>query len=263
MSLHWILLLLKAMTVFLGCNTNVLFNSYLVTGRLQCLYDLSCYFSKRGDCGRSTYGWMVNENKLLWKNELPKHEDITKSYFKRKVWGRNIVNVIQPHQSSPMFLVKCLLHMDMSNLFTISDNFGLPNDCMILVGEYTGMQKEWMNCKKNWYRDQAYEIIRHLHCTEKYFDDQSGPTSADFDSIMEFAEDCFPNDMKKVLFTAIEMGMKWMHDIREQQSHKILMVSSKWAEAIESYEADHALVYSVNKADTFTCKKKNQLDGWL
>ena len=29
--------------VFLGCNTNVLFNSYLVTGRLQCLYDLSCF----------------------------------------------------------------------------------------------------------------------------------------------------------------------------------------------------------------------------
>ena len=55
-----------------------------------------------------------------------------------------VVNVIQPHRSSIcyMFLVKCLLHMDMSNLFTISDNFGLPNDCMILVGEYLG-------CKKN------------------------------------------------------------------------------------------------------------------
>jgi len=40
-------------------------------------------------------------------------------------------------------------------------------DCIALIGEYIGLKKEWLKYEKNWYKDQAIEVLKEFTHSEE------------------------------------------------------------------------------------------------
>ena len=91
-------------------------------------------------------------------------EDITTSYFDEfDLHYRHSPCLSMNH----MFLNKYTLHMNVDNLRVIRCTFLDNEDCIALIGEYIGLKKEWLKYEKNWYKDQAIEVLKEFTHSEE------------------------------------------------------------------------------------------------
>mmetsp|Transcript_23191 Transcript_23191/g.50203 ORF Transcript_23191/g.50203 Transcript_23191/m.50203 type:complete len:800 (-) Transcript_23191:1350-3749(-) len=244
-------------------NTKQILNLYLLTGRLEETYDLCCYFTRKDHTEKK-----LNDHELntIWKKQVP-HENITRSYFKRKLGEGDtlFVHTDANHWAATchIFLVKYLLHISMENLIQINKEFLDNQDCMELIGEFVGMKKEWIISKKNWYRDQAHEVAHLFHCAASYHYLETYPLEY-FQQIQKFAEEYFPGVRSRAIDAAIKLGTKWIRDIQLGMDQEKVMSTSKWGEIIQRYEADHNLLYTVDIQPTlrWAIKRINFMASW-
>eukprot|EP00571_Detonula_confervacea_P002555 CAMPEP_0172319624 /NCGR_PEP_ID=MMETSP1058-20130122/38156_1 /TAXON_ID=83371 /ORGANISM="Detonula confervacea, Strain CCMP 353" /LENGTH=675 /DNA_ID=CAMNT_0013034707 /DNA_START=540 /DNA_END=2567 /DNA_ORIENTATION=- len=267
--------------IFLRGDTDMILNLYLSTGRLQELYDLSCYYTRKGCHYRKKKQGCVDldnpELNLIWTNQV-KHQNITRSYFKRGVTDNSFFmgsshrfrwSFYDDDRDSPhwraihhMFLVKYFLHIFMENLSEIDKHFLNNQDCINLIGEYAGIKKEWIISKEDWYRDQAFEVVHFMHCDDWYF--RSRSASSHFKRMKEFSANSCPEELNQTIDAAIEAGIKRVGDIRLQLRQEKLMSPSRWTEIIQSYMADHNLIYTINikPALPWAFRKINSMAGY-
>ncbi|KAL7533401.1 hypothetical protein ACHAXR_005203 [Thalassiosira sp. AJA248-18] len=83
-------------------------------------------------------------------------EDITTSFF---------LNNSLHHESFPlaslnhMYILKQMLHEKVEVLRMIDCNFLNNHDCISTIGEYLGVRRDWLVFEKDWYKNQAMEIL--------------------------------------------------------------------------------------------------------
>jgi len=133
----------------------ILMNLYLFTGRYQQLYNLCCFYARSGEKYFSHYSQSYI-NQIGSPNQLSK-QDITNSFF--------LDNNLH-HESFPvaalnhMYILKQMLHENMEVLSWINSHFLNSHDCVTTIGEFLGLNTEWIVLEKDWYRNQALEILR-------------------------------------------------------------------------------------------------------
>jgi len=172
-----------------------------------------------------------------------------------------------------IFLIKYILHMSMENLHLINTSFLDNKDCISLIGEFVGLKKEWIITDDiNWYRDQAYEVAHLIHCMNYYhpskYDDyhkyDHTLINECFEKISMMAQDYFPG-RASVIEAANRMGKKLISKIRSDRIHDKQMATTRWAEVIKNYEADHELIYKseIDQLNlTSVSERINILAGW-
>jgi len=238
--------------IFLRRDCNLILHLYLLMGKLEELYHTSCYFAREG-FGRTHHnGHGLNlddcELSIFWKSSTwVRQQKMSRSFFKREP-GDFVSYLSAPYHWTALvfiFIVKYMLHMSMESLTLINKHFLDNQDCIALIGEFTGTKKEWIISEKNWYRDQAFEVIRRFFCEERYFDPDHS-MSLYLDNILKFASEYFPCNTRRVIYSAIEAGIDNFGKIKLYQKQERSMSIPRWTEVIESYEADHELIYSTN-----------------
>lgn len=146
----------------------------LFTGRYEEHYNVCCYYAQRGEqfypppdtispfdvsigMGRSG---IKSVNEADGDNAI----DVTDSYF----YEYNLHYRQFPRLSaSHMFINKYTLHMNMENLRLLRYNTLDNEDCIALIGEYIGLKKGWLKYEKNWYKDQAMEVLKEFTRSEE------------------------------------------------------------------------------------------------
>ena len=161
-----------------------------------------------------------------------------------------------------MLIVKYLLHMSMDNLILINKHFLDHQNCMELIGKYIGTKKEWIISEHNWYRDQAFEVIRLFHIQECYIDNP-GSTLVHFEKIKKSAAEYLHFETRRIL-TTIDKGMKHIVNIKFFQKQERSTSTSIWTEITKSYEADHNIFYNINIRPVlyWSAKKINAMAGY-
>ncbi|KAL9179444.1 hypothetical protein ACHAXT_008734 [Thalassiosira profunda] len=139
----------------LGPKKDLLLNLLLFTGRYQELYDMCCFFARAGEKYFSHYSDYYSDELIsspihAWK------EDITTSYFRNYALNCESLPVAALNH---MFIVKQLMHQRMEVLGAIDNEFLHNQDCVALIGEYLGINREWLRFEKDWYKKQALEIL--------------------------------------------------------------------------------------------------------
>ena len=189
----------------------------LLTGRFEELYDMCCPRRKVG-----------------------RPKKITRSYAKQidALFDSSLVDMVH------IFLIKYMLHMSMENLHQINTNFLDNKDCINLIGEFVGPKKEWIITDNiNWYRDQAYEVTILIHCMDCYNPyDPMGISQHYFEKISSFAQEFFPRKTSAI-DRAIDIGKKWIQELKLKRKIDKEMSSTRWDEIITRYEADRKLLY--------------------
>lgn len=218
--------------------SDILSTVHLLTGNFEELYDICCPRRKSG-----------------------RPKNITRSYVKQidTLFNSSLDDIVH------VFLMKYILHTSMETLLQINSNFLDNKDCIKLIGEFVGMKKEWIITDDiNWYRDQAYEVARLLHCIDCY--NPSGHTKVSqeiFKKISKMAQEFFPG-RTSVIDTAINIGQKWIQELKIKRKIDKEMSSTRWDEIIISYEADRKLLYKheIQPKLSDAAEKINILAGW-
>jgi len=80
----------------------------------------------------------------------------------------------------------------------------------------------------------------------------------------EILGSCCPEELKQQADAAISHGIKWLGDIRLRRRQEKLRSTSRWTGIIQSYVADHNLVYTVNILPglLWAVKKINAIAGY-
>ena len=226
-----------------GDDDLILNNLYLLTGRFQEAYDLSCYFIRKGTI-------RLNDPDLHpIRNDCMTHRNMKKSYFKEDAVGGSkfVVNFDQCHWTAicQMYLTLYMLHMEIEKLLMINSNFLDNQDCILLIGEFVGIKKELFVKDKNRYRDQAFEVVRFMHCEDWYFDNNGGIKES-FQKIKEFASECFPPGQRRLINHVIEIGVQEMktHSVALRQDG--MVTAEKRSAMIKIYEDDHDFIHRIN-----------------
>ena len=246
--------------VVLKRHPTMLLNMYLSLGKLEEVYDLSCYCGLTYHSPWSTASGLTdNELSVIWERKVP-HFDITKSCFKRNKWGEGNIPFaanVKIHQNAlvHIFLVKYMLHVTMNNLLTINRHFMDNDDCMKLIGEFAGMKKEWIIGKKNWYWDQALEVVHIAHCAENYFN---------VNILMKNAEGYLPGSAKHRILSAIRVGENHSKCMSQRQRQGKVVPQSSWPGIIQSFDRDHRLLYKMEIEPflPWVVKMFNSMAGW-
>ena len=128
-----------------------LMNLYLFTGRYQELYDICCFYASKGEHTIHTpYRQGVN---ILEK------EDIFKSFFDGNI--RSIHHASFPAVAlNHMYLLNQVMHEIMIVLIWVDSQFLSSHDCVATIGEFLGLDREWISFEKDWYKNQALEIMQ-------------------------------------------------------------------------------------------------------
>ncbi|KAL9190579.1 hypothetical protein ACHAXT_000285 [Thalassiosira profunda] len=241
---------------------------YLLTGQWHELHSLCCHLARRGseelNPEELTMMRMItNEPRTI------KQHDFTKSYFLHGKGTGEIFVRYEPEWDYTcwqslmfMFLVKWLPHIEKDNLAVIDENFLHNPDCANHIGEYTGMSKELIHYPRNYFRDQANEILHLFHIQAKYF--EGGSYEYQCDEMKEFVGKCYPNGVRNRVLSALDAGAKWVDNRRTQQTLSTLMPASSLGQVIQSYEEDHRLLYatSVRPHLPWILKKINEMAGY-
>jgi len=151
-----------------------LLNLLLFTGRYEEHYNVCCYYAQRGEQfypppdTLSTFDVSIGMGRSGIKsvNEADGDNavDITSSYFyEYDLHYRHFPRLSASH----MFINKYTLHMNMENLRLLRINALDNEDCIALIGEYIGLKKEWLKYEKNWYKDQAIEVLKEFTRSEE------------------------------------------------------------------------------------------------
>jgi hypothetical protein len=135
-----------------------LMNLYLFTGRYQELYDLCCFYVRKGEHTIHT--------PYRQGFDLLGTRDISKSFFDGNM--RQIPeNMLQIHHASfpavaltHMYLLKQVMHEIMKVLIWADKQFLSSHDCVQLIGEFLGLDREWISYKGGSYNNQALEIMQ-------------------------------------------------------------------------------------------------------
>ena len=250
-------------------------NIHLLTGKFEDLYDLCCHYTLRGIYVYNTLGKgldMIGQKKI-------KHRNITKPYAPQVYEDNNLFGEIQFVALIRIFLVKYILHMSMESLHQINANFLNNKDCMVLIGEYVGMKKEWIIAgDNNTYKDQAYEVARMIHCGNMYgYDANESKVDKCFNKIRMEAQkyfyftrrtsEYFYNASRtSVINEAIMTGKRLVSSFRLQQKLYKSMPAAlwSWSDIINSFEADLAIVYKFEVRSLLmnAVGRINILAGW-
>jgi len=141
----------------------------LFIGRFEEHYNVSVYYARRGEQFLtnpdmlSPYDDSIGTN-FIKKPFVSSGEDITSSYFDEdSVYYRHFPRLSMNH----MFINKFTLHMNMESLRLLRINALDNEDCIALIGEYVGLKKEWFKYEKNWYKDQAMEVLKEFTRSEE------------------------------------------------------------------------------------------------
>ena len=247
----------------------------LLTGRFEGLNTICCHYMRREIDVTSRKGLdMIGQEQIKPKNITESFAEsrayTLKTRETRLVWedyelfgGNNLAAMVH------MFLLKYILHMSMENLHHINTNFLNDNkDCMILIGEYVGMKKEWIIAgDNNTYKDQAFEIAHMIHCWNKYgYEGYESKVNECFDKIREGAQEYFYNGRTSVINEAIMTGKGMVHSFRLRQRVYSMSVLTLWScsELKKRFEADLAIVYKfeVKSLLMAAVQRINILAGW-
>jgi len=226
------------------------------------MYNLCCFYVRRGYCHFTLDDHELNS---IWNNQLRK-EDITRTYFKCKSADHTFLVNNAVHNSLPLchlFLVKYLLHVNVSNLIAINQHFLNNQDCMEIIGSFLGIEKEWIVCKKNWYRNHAFEGVHFLHSEGLFDEDGEDDATLVFEQVKDYAAKYSLGEMKTTHY-ALEVGMRGIVDFGLQERQGNLMSTSRWAALIKSYELNHHFLYTINirPALHWATKMINTMAGW-
>jgi len=217
--------------------SDILSTVHLLTGNFEELYDICCPRRKSG-----------------------RPKNITRSYVKQidTLFNSSLDDIVH------VFLMKYILHVSMENLLQIT-HFLDNKDCIILIGEFVGLKKEWIITDKvKLYRDQAYEIAHLLHCKDCY--KASGHTKVSrevFEKISQMATEFFPG-RTSVIDSAINIGQKWIQELKVKRKVDRDVSTKRWEEIIISYEADRKLLckHEIQPLLSNAVEKINILAGW-
>ena len=141
----------------------------LFTGRYEDHYNVSVYYARRGEQFLTNPDMLSPYDDSIGNNFIEKplvlsREDITSSYFDEdNVYYRHFPRLSMNH----MFINKFTLHMNMENLRLLRINALDNEDCIALIGEYIGLKKDWLKYEKNWYKDQAMEVLKEFTRSEE------------------------------------------------------------------------------------------------
>ena len=144
----------------------------LFTGRYEEHYNVCCYYAQRGEQfypppdTLSTFDvsiGMGSDIKSVHDNG-DNVVDITTSYFvEYDLHYRQFPRLSASH----MFINKYTLHMNMESLRLLRYNVLDNEDCIALIGEFIGLKKDWLKYEKNWYKDQAIEVLKEFTRSEE------------------------------------------------------------------------------------------------
>ena len=222
----------------------ILMNLYLITGRFQELYDTCCFYTYNGEqttCLPYRHHYQYGLN---WARDA---EDISKSFFDgnmRQIHHASFPAVALNH----MYLLKQVMHEIMKVLIWVDSQFLSSHDCVATIGEFLGLDREWITFEVDWYKNQALEIMRifvgckasdafgKLHgysdkftgCSEFYFN------SGDFQQMKQLVESSLLDTTKKI-----------SHPLIYDNSPRALIMQSSttlwelWEETLVCYEREH------------------------
>ena len=240
-------------------------NIHLLTGKFEDLYDLCCHYTLRGIYVYNTRRKgldMIGQKKI-------KHRNITKPYAPQVYEDNELLGEINLVAMVHIFLLKYILHMSMEGLHQINSNFLNNKDCMVLIGEYVGMKKEWIIAgDNNTYKDQAHEVARMIHCGNMYgYDANESKVDKCFTKIrMEAQKYFYFMHRTSVIKEAIATGKRMVNSFRLQQKLYKSMPAAlwSWSDIINSFEADLAIVYKFEVRSLLmnAVGRINILAGW-
>ena len=217
-----------------------LMNLYLFTGRYQELYNLCCFYASKGEHTIHT-PYRQGFNNILDK------EDIFKSFFDGNI--RSIHHASFPAVAlNHMCLLKQVMHEIMKVLIWVDSQFLSSHDCVATIGEFLGLDREWITFEADWYKNQALEIMQifvgckaseafgKLHgysdkfigCSEFYFN------SGDFQQMKQLVESSLLDTTKKI-----------SHPLIYDNSPRALIMQSSttlwelWEETLVIYKREH------------------------
>jgi len=249
----------------------------LLTGRFEGLNTICCHYMRREIDVTSRKGLdMIGQEQINPKNITESFAEsrayTLKTRETRLVWedyelfgGNNLAAMVH------MFLLKYILHMSMENLHHINTNFLNANkDCMILIGEYVGMKKEWIVAgDNNTYKDQAYKVARMIHCSNMYgYEGYENRVNECFDKIREGAQEYFYNGRTSVINEALTTGKTVVNSFRLQPKLCKSASPTVWtvpcSELKKCCEAELAIVYKFEVRSLLmnAVGRINILAGW-
>lgn len=127
-------------------------NLYLFTGRYQELYDICCFYVRKGEHTIHT--------PYRQGFDLLGTEDIYKSFFFdayfRQIHHASFPSVALTH----MYLLKQVMHEIMKVLSWADKQFLSSHDCVQAIGEFLGLDREWISHEGGSYNNQALEIMQ-------------------------------------------------------------------------------------------------------
>lgn len=249
---------------------------HLLTGRFEELYNLCCHYMRRGT------DVTTREGLELLGHERIRNMNIKESYAAEPGYlddrtlfgddkGTNLVSLIH------IFILKCMLQKTMESLHHINTNFLDNKDCINLIGEYVGLKKEWIITDKiNWYRDQAHEVARVIHCCNMYgYGGYARKVNECFMKIKGRAREYFANesseyfpDKTSIIDRVIHSGMSTVDSFGLSTRMKLFHDQNAphifCSELKASYEADLAIVYKyeVRYLLEEAIQRINILAGW-
>jgi hypothetical protein len=129
----------------------ILMNLYLITGRYQELYNTCCFYTYNGE--------QTNNSPYRMSNNLLNKEDMSKSFLNGNM--RNIHHASFPAVAlNHMYLLKKMMHEIMKVLIWVDSQFLSSHDCVATIGEFLGLDREWITFEADWYKNQALEIMQ-------------------------------------------------------------------------------------------------------
>ena len=132
-----------------------LLNLLLFTGRYEEHYTVCCYYATMGEQFVHTPPNEITASVMKWEGE----GDISGTFFyEHSIYHRHFPFLSLTH----IFILKYILHLNMENLRLLHLNVLDNIDCVALIGEFIGVKKEWLKFDKNWYKDQALEVLREF-----------------------------------------------------------------------------------------------------
>jgi hypothetical protein len=203
-----------------------LMNLYLFTGRYKELYDICCFYVRKGE-------HTIHTPYRQGLNDLLGTEDISKSFFDgnmRQIHHASFPAVALNH----MYLLKQMMHEIMKVLSRADKQFLSSHDCVQAIGEFLGLDREWISYEGGSYNNQALEIMQlFVGCktTEAEFGKLHGHSelffnSGDFQQIKQLAHTA---NISSPICSVNSSGA-W-----DMQSN-----AKSWEETLDCYIKDHS-----------------------
>jgi len=249
---------------------------HLLTGRFEELYNLCCHYMRRGTDVSSREGLDMIGHEQIRNMNIKESYAAEPGYLDDRTLfgddkGTNLVSLIH------IFILKCMLQRTMENLHHINTNFLDNKDCINLIGEYVGLKKEWIITDNiNWYRDQAHEVARIIHCCNMYgYGGYAGKVNECFMKIKGIAREYFAcesseywPDKTSIIDRVIHSGMSTVDSFglstRTKLTHDQNAPHIFCSELKASYEADLAIIYKFEVRSLLmdAVGRINILAGW-